>query len=184
MSKRILTILLLCVTFLFFSQSASAFDGNRKGFLLGIGLGAHGSEIGPDSQGGLASSFKIGVGITNKLAIYYANHVAYFNADGFLYGSSLTGIGVSYYFSANRPSFFLTGTIGLAGFDDFDTDEDDFSTGNSGDGEGIAFGFGFELARLLTFESMVMHSTIDYDGNVIGDRDHTSVLLLANFVFY
>lgn len=184
MARKIPTLILLFSAALLFTHPATAFDGNRKGFLLGLGFGAHGSEIGPDSQGGLASSFKIGFGITNNLTLYYANHVAYFNADGYTYGSGITGVGMSFYFSPTRPSFYLTATVGLATIDDFGDVDDTFSSAVSGEGEGIAFGFGFELRRLLTLESMVLHSNIEYDGNLIGERDHTSVLLLANFIFY
>jgi len=182
MSRNKSLTVLCSLLLLLASQSASAFDGNRKGFMLSLGFGAHGSEIGSNSQGGLATSFRIGAGIGNRISLYYANHSAYYNADGFLYFSGLTGLGASFHFSPERRSFYVTATVGAATLDSLD--DDDLISGNSGDGTGIGLGFGFEVANVLSLEALLMHAKIDYDGFIDEERDHTSMMILANFNFY
>ena len=69
-------ILIVCV--LLASQTAAAFDEQREGFILGFGAGLHhtkldftssGANIESDTKGGLATSLKIGAGLTNQLSI-------------------------------------------------------------------------------------------------------------------
>ncbi|MBP2681376.1 MAG: hypothetical protein H6Q78_1239, partial [Candidatus Krumholzibacteriota bacterium] len=68
-----------------FATSVHAFDGNRKGFILGGGLGpgwtsyaqGYGDSFdGEDTSAretkfGLATDFKIGGGINEKIMVYY-----------------------------------------------------------------------------------------------------------------
>ncbi len=60
---------------------ALAFDDNRQGFILGLGIGLHninsdffvnGTKTGSQSEGGIATSFKIGGGVTDQLALLCA----------------------------------------------------------------------------------------------------------------
>ena len=62
-----------------------AFDDERRGFLLGFGAGLHGieedfivsgSNIGSQSKSGLATSFKIGGGITDQFTLYYVRNAS------------------------------------------------------------------------------------------------------------
>lgn len=182
--KTLKIIPLLLLTGLLWSHSARAFDGNRQGFQLGLGLGAHGSEFANESETGVGSNFKIGWGITNQFSIYYVNYVSWFNAGGYLYTSALSGVGGAFYFSPTRPSFYLTAAVGAASLNGIDTDDDLVDNSASGDGGGVAFGFGFELRKLLSFEATFVVSNIDYDNSILGDQDHNSVLLTANMGFY
>ena len=96
---------------IFFSATPTlAFDDNRQGFILGLGAGFHsididflynGSNVGSQSESGLATSFKIGGGLTDQFALYYVRNVSWYSApyfDGYsitdaTYTVGLTGVG-------------------------------------------------------------------------------------------
>jgi len=86
-------IVILFVLVILLTNLANAWDGQRKGFLLGIGMG-----IGYDSYSGVqydlispeskdnstfayAASPRIGYAISNNLAFYYSRHPFFFKVD-------------------------------------------------------------------------------------------------------
>ncbi len=71
------------LAFLFTATPALAFDEQREGFILGFGAGFHilkeddpGTGTWSRSAGGLATSLKIGAGITNQVAVYYVRNAS------------------------------------------------------------------------------------------------------------
>lgn len=94
----LLTVSVTCIMLLM-AASASAFDGQRKGFILGFGLGpgvdmhkqnASVSIMGmnlldqdfvDESKFAFMTDFKLGYAPSNQLIIYYDNKVSWFKAD-------------------------------------------------------------------------------------------------------
>jgi hypothetical protein len=115
---------------------AYAFDGSRRGFVLGLGLGPgvtsfkqtlHIDGIGStrsdwDSELDLTTQARIGVGLTEQILIYYANNVSWFRMRNVLgddvgIASSIGLIGASIYFGREAPCFYLLGYGGVASWD-------------------------------------------------------------------
>jgi hypothetical protein len=162
--KRIVGALLVVLA-LGCTESASAFDGQRQGFLLGFGVGAGSYKIEDrDSKAGLVTDLKIGYGFTDQFQLFYTNKVTWRSADDWdgdgLILHGLTGIGANYYFRPAAPSFFVGGGLGLASHGFISTDSDVDSESDSG--FGFYLGGGFEFARHLNVEFSVLWDTIDY----------------------
>ena len=80
MIRRSLIVAVLVLT----AGSAEAFDGNRKGFILGGSLGAAATNIEDgDTKGSLATEFIIGGGISPQVLLYYTNYGTWFSQEGF-----------------------------------------------------------------------------------------------------
>lgn len=170
MRKSILFVMgvVLCAVM----SPAAAFDGQRKGFILGGGIGGGAAHLkqtlsGPattgipadelqgsrDAYGSVFTDFRIGGGFNNQWMLYYDNQIWWFNTENalgdsetFIFGIGLAG--VSYYFKTEAPSFYALFTLGLAMFGTSDNYTDSNSLGISG-------GFGFEFARHWSVEAVV-----------------------------
>ncbi len=134
-TKKFLGVLVGCIV-LIIATDVSAWDGQRKGFILGGGLGLGltsytktveisglGSETSPrENTFGFQTDFKIGGAPTNLFQIYYANKVSWFGMKNVLgenvtITSGLSAVGMSYYLLPETPSAFFTGGIGIATWD-------------------------------------------------------------------
>jgi hypothetical protein len=118
--------------------NAQAWDQQRKGFLLGFGVGPgftsytqtvavsgglSGGTISFESDrentAGVATDFKIGYAPDNSWAIYYTSKVSWFGMENAL-GNNVTianGLGaaaVCYWFQPQAPSPFVAGGIGFS----------------------------------------------------------------------
>lgn len=111
---------------------ASGFDGNRKGFVLGVGAGAAivnsqqqlnygGMEAkGPsENRGAFLTNFELGYAPNNRLMLLYSNTVAWFRIlnvydERVTIASGINGLGADYYLRPGSPSLFIGMTIGLA----------------------------------------------------------------------
>jgi len=158
-------ILAFCV-FLCACSGANAFDGKRKGFVLGGGLG-----LGLDSftqtvdipmmpkqtsdrenKFAFATDFKIGGGLNEQWMLYYHSWSAWFSITNVLNESvtilnQVGGLGARYYIAAESP-FFVTGSIGLSLWDAaFEENSDGWL------GFGILGGVGYEFLRHWTVEA-------------------------------
>ncbi|MBP2681377.1 MAG: hypothetical protein H6Q78_1240 [Candidatus Krumholzibacteriota bacterium] len=151
------------------ATAVHAFDGNRKGFILGGGIvpafTSYSVEVSDDFFGnyttdretkfGLATDFRIGGGITDKVMLYYANKVSWFSVDGEMDGSVTIAhgiglIGVSYYLEAAAPSVYFVGTLGLSSWSaPFEENSDTWS------GFGVGGGVGYEFAKHWSVEGML-----------------------------
>ena len=97
MSKHVICILLaICLIAASHSDLSAGgpfgmFDGNRKGLIIGFGLGPSytyiDSEIDGKSQylgkGGIGVDFKLGYGTDSRFQIYYSHQMAMFNLSRF-----------------------------------------------------------------------------------------------------
>jgi hypothetical protein len=118
--------------------NAQAWDQQRKGFLLGFGVGpgftsytqtvavSGGSSGGTvsfesdrENSVGVMTDFKIGYAPDNSWAIYYTSKVSWFGMENAL-GNNVTianglgAAGVTYWFQPQAPSPFVAGGIGFS----------------------------------------------------------------------
>ena len=142
------TSIIACILFCFVTD-ALAWDGQRKGFILGFGLGPgltsftqtveyKGMRETSDRENefGLQTDFKIGYAPNNFLQIYWMSKVSWFIAHG------VAGLGISYYFKPESPSPYLTGGLGYSSW------TTPFEVGaEAWYGPGLSVGVGYEFFR-------------------------------------
>ena len=177
-------------------STASAFDDQREGFLVGIGAGAsivntsldvydsyYGSFSSDESSFGLATSFKLGYGFNNQFLLYYTNDVSWFGLKGtndtFITGGS--SIGAMYYIDENSP-IYLVGAIGIGSFSNF-------TNGGGETGSTFSIGGGYEVSPHVLLEATYQHVNVeDYynDGYNYGSADVStnSFRFTINYMWY
>jgi hypothetical protein len=188
--RRALFVLLILV--LATASIANAWDGERKGFLLGIGFGAgfdSYSKIQFDpisavkddnSHLAFAASPRIGYAINNQLAIYYSRHPFVFsvktaeNKDLAL-TSCIEAISMQYYFSDKAPSIYVGGGAGVGYF--FDSKKSNYSV-HALKGIGMFGAVGFEMRKHLSTEFSLHYKSPQNGSSDIG------VALLINVLGY
>jgi len=156
--------LIACLT-LCIATGASAFDGNRKGFILGGGLGlgltsftqtveVYGVSVTSDREdkSAIMTDFKIGFGASDQVLIYWSSKVSWFSIEN-VYGNNVTiangfgGVGVTYYFQPAAPSPYIQGGVG------FSTWSLPFEEGtDTWIGGGLSLGGGYEFSRHWSVE--------------------------------
>jgi hypothetical protein len=186
--RRALLVLLVLV---FASTSvANAWDGQRKGFLLGIGFGAgfdsyskiQYDPISPvkedNSQFAFAASPRIGYAINNQLAIYYSRHPLLFsvktaeNKDLAL-TSCIEAISMQYYFSDKAPSVYVGGGAGVGYF--FDSKKSNYSV-HALKGIGLFGTVGYEPRKHILSEFSLHYKSPQSGSSDIGVTLLVSVL--------
>jgi len=192
---------LACVTLftLLAASSAHAFDGQRKGFILGFGVGGGMSSFtqtveiaGQPSQtsdrenkGGFATDFKIGGGLNEQFMLYYVARSSWFGITNALNQkvtilSQVGGLGASYYLSEEPSSAYFLGAIG------FGTWSTPFESGGSTwIGIGLTGGVGFEFAKHWSAEATVSWSKpSDEEGPLRAESNVVSVLVTIQGLAY
>jgi len=154
-----------------------AFDGERRGFILGLGLG-----LGQTSFGGYEgkrtsynADFKIGHGFSNTTQIYWAakssflsrdrvtsNHPPKTESDTWL--SGVGSIGISHFFKAHAPCLYITGGIGYSTWAPFSGDDTDAAADM---GIGFFSGVGYEFAKHWSAEINIMAGSPSRDESTI-----------------
>ena len=155
---KLKTCAVLCVSFLILASQLTAFDGQRKGFILGGGIG--GGSLSWNgytdfNKGVFATNFIIGYAPSNSLEIYYTNNVSFFSQEGSDYYIGVTGLGVTKYTKPEGKGLFFCGGIGisvLAGYSGWDTGSDT--------GFGALAGLGYDVAKHWRIQGEVMYTTI------------------------
>ena len=152
-----LALLALAMLATLFSGTGFAFDGNRAGFILGIGAGGGyaRTSLTPPSYPDLTQSrfagktdFFIGYAPSNRLAITWSNKVSWYSWKTFItqediiLTSSTGGLGITYFLSEDVNANFIQAVTGFnfvfAPFED----DDDSSTGF-----GLSIGVGREVSK-------------------------------------
>ena len=187
---------LLVIVSILLAAPALAFDEHRQGFVLGFGAGLHtididfidsGSTIASQSKSGLATSLKIGGGITNQFALYYVRNASWYSApysDGFTvkditYVIGITGIGASYFFSPSAPSAYLLAATGVGDI------TAPFESGVSSDtGSAYMFGAGYEFSNHAMFEATLLSTKLDSADISTLSVESSSLQITLNYVFY
>lgn len=141
----------LCVA-LVAAQPAAA---QRKGFIIGFGLGGGWSKIeGGSRDFGLATDFKIGAQVSDAARVYYSGKSLLFGVTGADLGiSGLQGLGVDYVMSSG---VYLSGGVGLANLNIL---LDSQLEGESG--FGLSAGLGYEFADLWMVDFDLTWGTIN-----------------------
>jgi hypothetical protein len=141
-SKILRVFLLVC---LMSSVHLMAFDGERKGFILGGGVGGgYLSNKFPSftlNKFAIGTNFVIGYAPTNSFEIYYLNTVSWWFEDTITLVTGLTGIGATKYFNPKGSGLFITGGIGVG------VHYAPFEEGNASYGLGLLGGIGFDIAK-------------------------------------
>lgn len=129
------------------SCGAGAFDGSKKGFVLGFGLGAHTTSIEEEVWGfeftgdesGIATDFMIGYGFTPNFLLMYQNSNAWYtNDDGDLFYDAIGPVGIRYYLNGDEPGLFFGASAFLGSFVNSSKD-----AGAKGNGFGASVGYEF-----------------------------------------
>jgi len=151
-------------------STAQAFDGDRKGFQLGLGIGAHTSAVdnitgvnqgaNVESERRLATAFHIGYGFTNQLTVFLGakgGAVRMNDVDGSL---AIAGFGATYYLSNSAPSLYLTGLAG-SGSLTLETDAKDKDVSGSGWLVGVGYEFSPRVHLELTYGQAQLANVAD-----------------------
>ena len=192
--NKIMYFLVICI--LVMSQTANASDDDREGFIIGLGVGYHtididfnynGSKIRSDSESGLATSFKIGWGITNQFSLYYVRNASWYSApyfDGFTtsditYTVGISGVGATYYLSPSAPSWYLLGAIGVG-----DISAPFESNIKSDTGSALMFGGGYEVSEHIQLEGTLLTTDIDSADDSQLNLKTSSIQFTVNYLWY
>ncbi|MFA6903756.1 MAG: hypothetical protein WC236_11815 [Gallionellaceae bacterium] len=172
--------------------TAFAFDDNREGFILGLGLGIHslkndyslnGASYLTESKSGLATSFKIGAGITNQFALYFVRNASWFNTT---YASrevhavaGISGIGATYFLEPAAPSVYVLGAVG--GGDYAIPLESTFTTRTGG---AVMLGGGYEFDKNVMFEITLLAAGVAEPANAQAKTQSSALQFTINYMFY
>ena len=197
MRLRIVVFTLLLVMTI--AMGSQAFNGERKGFVLGGGLGLgstsytqtlemNGQSATSDREGkgAINTDFRIGYAPNNQLSIIYDSKVAWFgftNAynEDVTVSSGASSIALNYYLNPVSPSTYFSGGIAIATWSlPFEEHAPD-----PWSGFGIHGGIGYEFSRHFSGEFNLVYghpgteeSGLKVHANVV------SVMLTFNAIAY
>lgn len=172
-------ILLLC------SASAQAFNDQREAFLVGLGIGYHGTRLdlgGADSDNvaGIASSVRIGFGLSNQFTLYYLSEGNWYNRGGDTWSLGLNGLGAAYYFSPRARSAYLHFGYGYS----YSSLPRDSGSNNRKFGNGYTLGAGYEFMPHLNLEASFLRTRLSDAANSPFPTRTSSWRLMLNYLFY
>lgn len=157
-------------------MSVSAFNNEREGFVLGLGIGIanidYDSGSFSASDTGIATSLKIGYGFTNDFSLYYLRNATFSEEEGYSFAEGITGIGVSKYLNPHGASLYFLGSLGIG--DLINLDESETETGSA-----YLLGLGYEFHNHSSVEFTILKTKID---DV--DYNSTALQLTYNYTFY
>jgi len=160
------------------TSHANAFDDNKEGFMLGLGIGVSSIQtniIGDDSRDtGFATSLKIGYGLNEQLAVYLSasGDVYKYDGKGKSIDTAISGIGFDYYFDKNAP-YYVTAMVGVGRINELKNSDEE-------KGYGFLVGLGYELSQHLSLETSYMK--INTDDKLDADTD--AIRFMVNYTWY
>lgn len=179
MRHRACLLLMVCMGVVLIAGTAVGFDGQRKGFVLGGGLGfapaAKFSISGhSETNAGVAAHFVIGYAWDNENMIVYEGNVAGYNLDlGWAgdrsVGQGFNGASYYHYFKPRGPAPFLTGGIGFYVFQIEDAHDQD-------PGAGALLGGGYAFTRHFQVGGYFSFGRSKWYGDEFG-HNHFSILV-------
>ena len=154
------------------SVSIFAWDGNRQGFLLGVGAGTNSQTIldGDASRGDVESvslqsaitNSRIGYAFSDKHALLFYGHSLYRNIGET--GATYTALNFQYWSTDEPQSNSQFGGIGLIA-DSYTTTYKDESISDPDYGFGINFGYGREIVEHVSIETNLTIGGMEIDGD-------------------
>lgn len=199
---------LFCFLFAVLAHDLSAKSANRKGFVFGLGLGGgfasyKTSEYQVDfldvppwflereitengSSPALASDFRIGYGISDKLMLFYTNKVlwsSFKDPDWSEAETTITGatmLSMTYFFKPTAPSLFASAGIGVSTWGKFPAGANDENW--LGLGLFAAFGYEFTPHWMIEFSSLVGLGGTDEDYD--SGKNPLSFMITIHWLFY
>ena len=166
------------VVFMLAGTNVFAFDGQRKGFILGGGIGAgflsnETNFSSTQSEGVFATNFKIGYAPSNTLEVYYVSKGSWWDGTAFTTLLGISAIGITKYLdNTSETGLFITGAIGLSALDAPFEENIEASTGF-----GLIGGAGYEFSSHWNIEADLLYSTIEDSG---ADFDSFGVRVSVN----
>jgi hypothetical protein len=146
------------------ATSSSAFDGNRKGFLLGWGAGVGVLGITGDQDTGANFNLKIGWGISDRLLLYYSGYSGLYEGSIFFAPTAA----LSYHPFSRAPNLYFTGGFGMSDLGGWE-ERTEYSNV-------FLAGAGIEVFRHWSFELSVF--------NPVSPQGYTIVALTFNVLGY
>ncbi len=160
---------IMCVVvFILASTNVFAFDGKRKGFIIGGGIGggflsnktSFGSFSDTESQGVFLTKLKIGYAPSNTLEIYWIANSSWWRENDMTLFLGVSAIAVTKYLdNTSETGLFVTGGIGFSEFDAPFEGDVDASTGF-----GLIGGVGYEFSRHWSIEADLLYSKVEESG--------------------
>jgi len=183
---RLLRYTLCAVIVLAVASPSMAFNGKRKGFVLGGGLGVAPvarieSEGIDESRVGFASNFLIGYGWDEQNLLVFEGNGTTFKPDTDLdvtFSQGFAGPTWYHYFKPVAPTFF---TVAGVGFYSFWYDIEDGEEDSNDSGLGLMGGVGYEFARHWQVSFVVNGGKTD---GPINDVTHLNVEVLIGGVAF
>jgi hypothetical protein len=162
---------------LLLAQASVAFDGNRKGFVLGGGAGLAATanwkvETVDESGTGFALQFIIGGAFDEYNMLVYEGNVVSYNsdlADGSI-AQGFNGASFYHYFGPPGKAAFGAVGIGLTYFKAADFDAND-------PGFGLLLGAGYEFAKHWQVAAYFSHGKSKEAGTWDYDHNHLSIIV-------
>jgi hypothetical protein len=187
---------LLFSVILLLANSALAFDDNREGFILGLGAGLHsikndyslnGLSYLTESKSGLATSLKVGAGITNQFSLYFVRNSSWFSTpvtNGATTKDAhavvgISGIGATYYFEPAAPSGYMLAAVG--GSDYAFPFESNITTKKGG---AFMLGGGYEFDKHVMFEVTLLATRVADPDNSYNKIQSSALQFTLNYMFY
>jgi len=165
----------------FLSPTSKAFDGQRRGFAIGVGAGwgavTH-LQVTSDDMQETSQSWTfvvpIGWGLSNTDLIAFLPAPSFFKSDLFDGASSMQGLWSVrwyHYFAPSGPSAFVSGGAGRAVFNS--------SCGDlNAAGVGVGLSAGYEFLPHCSIEAQYFHGWTS-EGNMDFGHDNLSIILVA-----
>jgi hypothetical protein len=153
------TCLVFVLSLLVLSSQLLAFDGQRKGFILGGGLGGgslHYSEYDFTlNQFAGTGNFKIGYAPSNSLEIYFTDNVSVFSYEGVNFGIGIGGVGVTKYLKPEGKGFFVFGGVGVSLLQNLSR------SGDSLTGFGLIGGIGSDISKHWSIQGDILYTSME-----------------------
>lgn len=166
-------------------SSALAFDGNRKGFVAGFGVGgsplAHWSSpslSGKVTEQGAAGELLLGYAWDNANILAWNSAYCLYSTSKLKNSTILQGVDNIrwyHYWGKDKPTFYTVVGIGLSSLG---TEYTDFN----GSGFGYCVGFGKEILKQVQIGTYVIGGHTSSDAGV--KANHFAVLILVSLIAY
>jgi len=171
------------------SASAQAFNNQREAFIVGLGIGYHGTDLDfshtgsateTDSAAGLATSVRIGFGLSNQFILYYLSEASWYNRGGDTWSLGLNGIGASWYFSPRARAAYVHGGYGYS----YSSLPRESGSDSSKFGNGYILGAGYEFMPHISLEASYLRANIKGAIDSPYPARTSSWRLMLNYLFY